>query len=314
MKKYVVIVTCWVCLLLPGPFARAGSEMVKVETVEKDGSRVIVASNTSRMPVVVTLKLSSFSNLSSNRNWPIQVRLAGGQSMEVAEVAAANKQFGYTINYTSQFIQGDPKARHDANVSYRIPFVAAQGYQILQAADGPIFSHQSVASRYAVDIRMPMGTTVVAARAGYVVEVVSHFADDGKASPEFMDKANYVRVLHNDGSWADYFHLMQNSVRVEVGQQVSAGEVLGLSGNSGYSTTPHLHFHVQINQNDTIVSLPFQFHNTHDGVFVPRYQSWLIPDTAVDVAGKLKTRKDMRECLPASKVIDAAVIRCLSAS
>ncbi|MFZ6757622.1 M23 family metallopeptidase [Undibacterium sp. Ji50W] len=293
-------------------FAYAGNELVKIETVKKAGSDTVIATNNSRMPVMVTLQLSSSSNLASSRNWPIQVQLAGGQSMELVEVSAANKQFGYTFYYSSQFVQGDAWARHDAGVSYRIPFLAGQAFQILQSADGPLFTHTTVATRYAVDINMPVGTTVIAARAGIVVEVVRQFADNGKAEAEFFDKANYVRVLHDDGSWADYVHLMQNSTQVQPGQRVEVGNLLGLSGNSGFSTTPHLHFHVQVNQNGTIISLPFRFRNAHDGVFTPLYQTWLIPDAQNLTASKTKTRKTLRECLPTGKAIDDAVIRCLS--
>ncbi|MFZ6641887.1 M23 family metallopeptidase [Undibacterium sp. TC4M20W] len=294
--------------------AHARNELVKIETVRGAYSNALLATNNSRMPVTVTLQLSSFSNLTSSKRWPIQAQLTGGQSMELVQISAANGQFGYTIDYSSQFVQGDPNARHDVNASYQIPFVAGQGFQIVQAADGPQFTHQSVATRYAVDIDMPVGTPVVAARAGYVVEVISQFADNGRIEAEFFDKANYVRILHDDGTWADYFHLMQNSSQVQPGMRVDAGHVLALSGNSGYSATPHLHFHVQVNQNGTIISLPFRFHNSHDGVFTPRYQSWLIPDTPTVNASKAKARKSLRECLPGGKAVDDAVIRCLSAS
>ncbi len=305
-----LVVACLAfCVSLP---AFSGNDMVQIEAVKKPYSLVVIATNHSRMPVTVTLQLSSFSNLASSRNWPIQAQLAGGQTAELVEVSAANKQFGYTFYYNSQFVQGDPKARHDTSVSYHIPFMANQAYQILQAADGPIFSHKTVATRYAVDINMPMGTTVVAARSGYVVELVGKFADDGKAEPEYTDKANYVRILHDDGTWADYFHLMQNSIKVQPGQRVEAGTALALSGNSGFSTTPHLHFHIQLNQNGTIISLPFQFRNAHDGVFTPTYHTWLLPDSASTAASKDKARRSLRECLPAGKTIDDSVIRCLS--
>lgn len=297
--------------------SQTANVQVNIETIKKAYSHAVLASNHSRMPATVTLQLSSYSNLASSRVWPIQAQLASGQSLELVEVSAANQQFGYTFDYHKHYVQGDPGARHDENVSYRIPFMAEQPYQILQSADGPLFSHQTVATRYAVDINMPMGTTVIAARAGIVAEVASEFNDNGKPEPEFFDKANYVRILHEDGSWADYFHLMQHAIQVRPGMRVDAGQVLGLSGNSGYSTTPHLHFHVQVNQNGTIISLPFRFSNKHDGVFTPRYQSWLIPDQQnikLSNASKNKPRKTLRECLPAGKAVDDAVIRCLSSS
>ena len=300
----------------PAPIVKnsSASTVVKIETIQKPSSCAVLVSNASHMPVTVSLQLGSFSNLASSRRWPIQVQLDAEQSMELVELTPVNSQFGYTFDYTSQIVQGDPRAQHDATVSYRIPFVADQGFQIVQAADGPIFSHQSVATRYAVDISMPLGTAVVAARSGLVAELVSHFADDGKAEPDYFDKANYVRILHDDGTWADYFHLKQHSIIVRPGQRLEAGDALGLSGNSGFSTTPHLHFHVQANQNGTIVSLPFRFSNAHDGVFSPHYQAWLFPDAIFHQLGKAKARKNLRECLPTGKNIDEAVIRCLTAS
>lgn len=317
-SRLFFLLLCGFTLFFSWPgFARSGSELVRIETVKKAHSHAVLASNHGRMPVTVTLQLSSYSNLASSRAWPIQVQLASGQSMELVEVSAADQQFGYTFDFQKHYVQGDPRAQHDENVSYRIPFMADQAYQILQSADGPLFSHHTVATRYAVDINMPMGTTVIAARAGSVVEVASGFNDNGKPEPEFFDKANYVRILHDDGSWADYFHLMQHAIQVQPGMRVDAGHVLGLSGNSGYSTTPHLHFHVQVNQNGTIISLPFRFHNSHDGMFAPRYQSWLIPDQQTinaSNANKGKPRKTLRECLPAGKAVDDAVIRCLSSS
>ncbi|BBB64084.1 hypothetical protein UNDKW_5811 [Undibacterium sp. KW1] len=299
------------CLAEP---IQARNDPVKIETVKGVSSNTLLATNTSRMPVTVTLQLSNFSNLTSSKPWPIQAQMAGGQTMELVEIAAANRQFGYTMDYSSHIVQGDPRARHDASISYQIPFVAPQGFQVLQAADGPQFTHHTVATRYAVDIDMPMGTTVVAARAGQVVEVVSQFADDGRVEPAYIDRANYVRILHDDGSWADYFHLMQNSAQVQPGMRVAAGQVVGLSGNSGYSSTPHLHFHVQVNQNGTVISLPFHFINSHDGIFTPRYQSWLIPDAPSLNAGKPKAKKATRECLPAGKALNELTIRCLSSS
>ncbi|MFZ6708569.1 M23 family metallopeptidase [Undibacterium sp. TC9W] len=299
------------CLAEP---TQARNDPVKIETVKGVSSNILLATNTSRMPVTVTLQLNNFSNLTSSKPWPIQAQMAGGQTMELVEIAAANRQFGYTMDYSSHIVQGDPRAKHDASISYQIPFVAPQGFQVLQAADGPQFTHHTVATRYAVDIDMPMGTTVVAARAGQVVEVVSQFADDGRVEQAYIDRANYVRILHDDGSWADYFHLMQHSAQVQPGMRVAAGQVLALSGNSGYSSTPHLHFHVQVNQNGTVISLPFHFINSHDGIFTPRYQSWLIPDTPSLNTGKAKAKKTARECLPAGKVLNDLAIRCLSSS
>jgi murein DD-endopeptidase MepM/ murein hydrolase activator NlpD len=57
---------------------------------------------------------------------------------------------------------------------------------------------------------------------------------------------NFVRVLHDDGTMGVYLHLKQGSVSVE-GQRVMVGSALALSGNTGNSSGPHLHFVVQRN-------------------------------------------------------------------
>ena len=53
-----------------------------------------------------------------------------------------------------------------------------------------------------------------------------------------------VWILHSDGTVAAYFHLNRGSVMVAVNQSVAAGDILGLAGNSGASSGPHLHFQV----------------------------------------------------------------------
>jgi murein DD-endopeptidase MepM/ murein hydrolase activator NlpD len=55
---------------------------------------------------------------------------------------------------------------------------------------------------------------------------------------------NWVLIQHDDGTLAEYAHLQPNGVTVAIGQRVRRGDVLGLSGNTGFSSVPHLHFSV----------------------------------------------------------------------
>ena len=111
----------------------------------------------------------------------------------------------------------------------------------IQGNHGP--STHTGTLEYAVDFRLPVGTPIVAARAGRVAAVCSHFVKGGLDS-KFRPRANFVAVQHSDGTYARYFHLRHNGVSVKKGDFVSPGDRLGLSGNTGFSSTPHLHFDV----------------------------------------------------------------------
>lgn len=130
-------------------------------------------------------------------------------------------------------------AKHDDRVSYRLPFEAGQEVRLGQGPNGAR-SHQG---KSAYDFPMPLGTPVCAARGGIVTEVVDEF-DEGGTEERLRDKANTVDIVHDDGTLAQYAHLQRGGMRVKTGDRVEAGSVLGLSGNSGYSTGPHLHFEV----------------------------------------------------------------------
>jgi murein DD-endopeptidase MepM/ murein hydrolase activator NlpD len=107
---------------------------------------------------------------------------------------------------------------------------------------------------------MPVGTQVLAAREGVVMDVEEDFNRAGTDLQKFMDKANHVRILHDDGTMALYAHLDLASVSVRPGARVKAGQLIARSGNTGFSTGPHLHFVIQQNVGMEMRSLPFRFH------------------------------------------------------
>jgi murein DD-endopeptidase MepM/ murein hydrolase activator NlpD len=94
---------------------------------------------------------------------------------------------------------------------------------------------------YAIDFEMPIGTPVLAARAGKVVAVQTKFHDGNDTDL----KENFVMVRHVDGTVARYIHLKKNGVLVRLGAKVRQGQRIAFSGNTGQSGGPHLHFDVQ---------------------------------------------------------------------
>jgi murein DD-endopeptidase MepM/ murein hydrolase activator NlpD len=146
---------------------------------------------------------------------------------------------------------------HRPDGPYRAPFALARQFRVTQAYPSHI-THVDAASAYAVDIEMPVGTQIYAARGGTVIEVASQYfegSDDAKRAA----RANVVRILHADGTMALYAHLNWDSIRVRPGQVVERGEYIADSGNTGFSSGPHLHFAVIRNSGLHHESLPVQF-------------------------------------------------------
>lgn len=136
---------------------------------------------------------------------------------------------------------GNPSSRHDQTL-YELPFGRKRKHKIIQGFGGS-FSHDSEQSRYAVDINTQVGDTIYAARSGLVIRTRDQFTERG--GREMRDKANLVNILHNDGTIASYVHLDYQGVLVKAGQEVKAGDPIGISGFTGFTTTPHLHFVVR---------------------------------------------------------------------
>lgn len=126
-----------------------------------------------------------------------------------------------------------------AQSPYILPYPSGVTYTMFQGnCSPPPGGHQTT---FAYDFDFALGDPVTAARAGRVTSTANDFPDDGNAANA---GGNSVWVLHSDGTVAAYFHLMQGSVMVSVNQNVAAGDLLGLAGNSGASSGPHLHFQV----------------------------------------------------------------------
>lgn len=93
---------------------------------------------------------------------------------------------------------------------------------------------------------MDAGHDVLAAADGVVTQVVDGNFDRQVSFVENCGSVvNFVRIEHADGWETDYLHFKRDSIVVSVGQQVSAGDVLGQAGSSGCSSWPHLHLTVR---------------------------------------------------------------------
>lgn len=213
---------------------------VKVTKRQENGLIRFFAENLERVRVTATFE-PGLVNMSSSTPFPCTIALPPGKVIEVFSLAPLGSDVRWTYTLTNFFTLGDFRAVHRSDHLYDLPFDAGQNFLVSQASGGS-FSH-SGAEEHAIDWNMPEGTPVRAARSGIVVAAKSD-SKNGGANRVFEDDANYVLIEHEDGTIANYAHLQFNGVKVRVGQKVVAGDLIALSGNTGFSSGPHLHLSV----------------------------------------------------------------------
>ena len=224
---------------------------VKLETRKHAAGETLLVRNDLFAPVDIELKLENVVNAVGAPAKPIRWVLPPRSQIRLATLAPrdASKPLKYTPKLRHAL--GDPRLLPKP---YKYPLPWRGGpFRLTQGANGQ-YSHFTPKGRYAVDIAMPEGTPIVAARGGMVVKIENEQSGRGN-----NPAGNFVRIMHDDGTMGVYLHLMKGSVAVREGQRVESGTRIARSGNTGNSTGPHLHFVVQRNVGLAIESIPFDF-------------------------------------------------------
>ena len=215
-------------------------EAVRVRRVSGPGYASLVVENRRAYEVTVALTIRG-QNANITRMVPEVGTYPGYSRTEALRVSAADGTKPCKWRYHFHWTKGRIDAQHDDTTLYRLPFEKGRSYRVSQGYNGRL-SHHGV-NQYAVDFAMPEGTTVCAARAGIVVDF-KESSETGGPQKSHESEANYVSIAHADGTIGEYHHLKVDGVLVEIGDRVVAGQAIALSGNTGYSTFPHLHFGV----------------------------------------------------------------------
>lgn len=258
------------------PDSLDGVKVIKVRAEEQplarlriDGTGVerrAVASNLIAGPLQVELRFADAENVRATPALPLRAVLPANGESVLSSFSPSDPRASYRVELSLGAVPGDPDARHDQTV-YLLP-VQASRWRISQGWNGS-FSHQGEQARHAIDISVDEGTPVLAARDGVVMQVERHFEGAGLDVEKFGSRANHVRILHADGSMAVYAHLETGSVLVRPGVRVRTGQHIANSGNTGFSSGPHLHFAVQLNRGMKLASVPFSLEGPDGPVVIP---------------------------------------------
>lgn len=218
---------------------------------EADGTVSAYAASTFTAPVTVAFKLQpqnldTFQVEASGALTPTKEAIATVQNTKrkVMTMRLRDPAAPWNLDYTDAWFFGDVAAKADGTV-YKLPFEKGTTQTITQGPGGA-FSHQAGSQEeYGVDWGFATGTKVRAARGGTVAAyhdgISIHFTDPSQRN--LLD-ANWLIVQHDDGTMGGYWHLQNAGIKVRVGQRVEAGDVIAISGDTGFTTAPHLHFGV----------------------------------------------------------------------
>ncbi len=218
-------------------------------------------SNRLHGPLEVEIDLPDRVNTLTVPELPARFVLGALERRELVLIGPLDPARSWRYQIRSRAIPGRPDARPDRHYSYSPPFASGQTFIIGQAFGGT-FSHSEPHSYHAVDLSMPSGTAVHAARQGVVMDTARWFHGAGEDRERYGERANYVRIEHADGSMAVYAHLDYDGVLVKPGERVARGQQIGRSGMTGFTTGPHLHFVIQRNTGMALESIPFEFMTT----------------------------------------------------
>jgi len=239
------------CGLILGRAADTNSVRMFIDRFE-GGAHLLV---TNSLPATVSIRVTAeLDNAKSDYPLPATFVVPARTALHLVTMEQLDQFKGWNLSWGYSYNLGDFRAKPDPEQVYKVPFRGR--FRLTQGWNGS-FSHQGW-QRYAVDFTMPEGTDVCAARDGVVARVTDHNKTGGN-DPRFKMSANEIMIVHRDGMITQYAHLKHVGAKVKVGDRVKAGQVIALSGNTGYSTEAHLHFAVlKSNHATNYTSLPFR--------------------------------------------------------
>jgi murein DD-endopeptidase MepM/ murein hydrolase activator NlpD len=260
---------CWLFAFLLGLVPSLFGAEVRPSSVrffkEQNGDTITVRVESKYLREFTVTLEATLENMTPSRPVPFTVESAGRSSFVLVRFEVTDKSQRWRYNYQPYWQFGARRATTSNDADYAMPFGPGR-YVVMQGPRGTFSHFAGSESENAVDWTVPEGTIVCAAREGRVVGVKQD-SDVGGADRSFRPFANYIVVRHADGTFAEYVHLQKDGAMVKLGDEVTTGQPIGLSGQTGFASKPHLHFDAfQAVDGKRKISLPFRL-KTKEGVF-----------------------------------------------
>lgn len=214
-------------------------------------STIVIYENKLLCPVftkIENLKTGTLNFIQSEANETIEI-LGFNTNQEDSISILKTYKFKHYYGYHNL-----KKQAYDTLFNYALPFQKGKQYKIIQGYNGN-FTHNTNFSRYTIDFNLNIGDTIVASRNGTVIKVIDKHNKQG-TTKKYKPYGNYILIHHKDDTFSQYVHLKQNGALVKVGDSVKINEPIALSGFTGLTTTPHLHFGIFKPTKNGFVSIP----------------------------------------------------------
>lgn len=236
MKKVLLLLLFIITLHI----AYAQQRNVDLFYEKKTNGWILYGYNKEYYPVSLTLNIDLTNMRFSEKFDKYLVIPPRTSKHKLGEFTAINTRAKYTFKYTYLYYPGDYNVKtYDQYYQYDLPFRKGKSVYIIQGYNGT-FSHQGQKS---LDFALQEGDEILAARGGIVVQLVQN-NNKNCGTKDCAEYNNYITIMHDDGTYASYLHLMYNGAVVKLGDKVEKSQLIAYSGNTGWSLGPHLHFMV----------------------------------------------------------------------
>lgn len=248
---------------------KAENQKIPTETIPS------YALDVSSTKVNDTLKVSVYNPLKS----PVRVMLKTktSDSLILTRLLKSEEKSNFNVpsglekkSLNLVFRLGDPEL-DIVQKPFQLPFPNGRKYNIIQGNQAS-YTHNRPASLYALDIGLAVGDTISAVDDGYVVSLIDGYKHSGKGD-EWKPYGNFITLYHpHTGLYTQYVHLTYQGSLVKMHDKVTAGQAIAISGMTGQTDTPHLHFNCLRPQDGgrKFVSVPYKFVEGYNSVDLRR--------------------------------------------